>query len=143
MVAMLFVSEARSKMVSSVIGSAGAGEPSSPGSPASLRSPNAWRSTIRPPCPICTTAPGRRCAETASFTSWAIGANSGAGATDGVVVAGMSVWGATVSGAAVVDVVLVAAGGAGRPQDATAARASRTATTPQTRATRDLDMVRR
>ncbi|BBX50267.1 hypothetical protein GCM10009645_37600 [Mycolicibacterium poriferae] len=60
-----------------------------------------------------------------------------------MVVAGISVRGATASDAAVVDVVLVAAGGAGRPQDATAARASRIAPTPQTRATRSLDMVRR
>ena len=33
------LNEAKSKIVSSVIGSAGAGEPSNPGSPASLREP--------------------------------------------------------------------------------------------------------
>ena len=72
-----------------------------------------------------------------------MGANSGAGGTDGVVVGGISGRGATDSDAAGVVVELVAAGGAGRPQDATAARVRRTAPTPRTRATRDLDTVRR
>ena len=40
-VATLLVNDARSKIVSSVIGSAGAGDPSSPGSSASLREPKA------------------------------------------------------------------------------------------------------
>src|SRR6185312_13288102 len=79
-VARHFVNDARSKMVSSVIGSAGAGDPSNPGSPASLREPYAWWKTVRPPCPITTTPPGSFSAAIASFISVEIDANSVAGA---------------------------------------------------------------
>src|SRR6476620_1736757 len=78
-----FVNDAMSKMVSSVIGSAGAGESLSPGSPASLRDPYAWWKTTLPPCPIKTTAPGRRCAATASFMILETAAKSGADAAGG------------------------------------------------------------
>ena len=65
-----------SKIVSSVIGSAGAGDPSNPGSPASVREPYAWWKTVLPPCPITTTPPGSLWAATASFIRVEIGANS-------------------------------------------------------------------
>src|SRR5437868_14849759 len=82
-VARSFVNDAMSKIVSSVIGSAGAGEPSSPGSPASLREPNAWWKTTLPPWPITTTAPGSLCAAIASLISWETAAKSGVGAEAG------------------------------------------------------------
>jgi hypothetical protein len=71
-----FVSDAMSKIVSSVIGSAGAGDPSNPGSPASVREPYASWKTVLPPCPITTTPPGSFLAAIASFISVEIGANS-------------------------------------------------------------------
>src|SRR3984885_8736305 len=71
-----FVKDAMSKMVSSVIGAAGAGDPSSPGSPASVREPYASWKTVVPPCPITTTPPGSFWAAIASFISVEIGANS-------------------------------------------------------------------
>src|SRR5918912_535022 len=82
-VARIFVSDAMSKSVSSVIGSAGAGDPSSPGSPASLREPYAWWKTICPACPITTTAPGILFAAIASLISLDTVAKSGAGAASG------------------------------------------------------------
>ncbi|GFG73216.1 hypothetical protein MBOT_05810 [Mycobacterium botniense] len=87
-VARHFVNDARSKIVSSLIGSAGAGDPSSPGSPASLRAPYAWWKTILPACPITTTAPGNRCAAIASLISVETAANSGAEAASVACVAG-------------------------------------------------------
>ena len=82
-VARTFVNDAMSKIVSSVIGSAGAGDPSSPGSPASLREPYAcWKTTL-PPWPITTTAPGSLCAAIASLISLETAAKSGAGAAVG------------------------------------------------------------
>lgn len=60
-VARIFVRDARSKMVSPVMGPAGEGDPSSPGSPSSLRHPKAWCTTTLPAWPIFTTAPGSRC----------------------------------------------------------------------------------
>src|SRR5690348_732614 len=74
-----FVNDAMSKMVSSVIGSAGVGDPSRPGSPASLRSPYACLKTTVPPCPIRTTAPGSLCAASASLITLDTGAKSNAG----------------------------------------------------------------
>ncbi len=71
-----FVNDAMSKMVSSVIGSAGAGTAFSPGSPSSLRSPYALRKTTWPPCPICTTAPGSSLAAIASSISVETGVKS-------------------------------------------------------------------
>src|ERR1700689_1863545 len=75
-VARHFVNDAMSKIVSSVIGSAGAGDPSHPGSPASGREPYAWWKAVLPPCPITTTPPGSFSAAIASFISVEIGANS-------------------------------------------------------------------
>src|ERR1700761_7071608 len=79
-VARHFVNDAMSKIVSSVIGSAGAGDPSSPRSPASLREPYAWGEAILPPCPITTPPPGSFFAATASFISVETVANSVVGA---------------------------------------------------------------
>lgn len=127
-VARIFVNDARSKIVSSVIGSARARDPSSPGSPASLREPKARRKTILPACPIMTTAPGNRCAATASSMSWETGVKSNSGATAGAVVARE----------------LVPGGGcAACPHEGAAARMSKTVPTAQTRATRDPDSVTR
>src|ERR1044072_7974634 len=82
-VARVLVNDARSKMVSSVIGSAGGGDPSSPRSPASVRAPYAWWKTPLPPSPITTTAPGSLCAAIASFISVETAAKSGAGTATG------------------------------------------------------------
>src|SRR6185312_11271175 len=83
-VARHFVNDAMSKIVSSVIGSAGAGDPSSPGSPASLRDPYAWWKTTLPPCPITTTPPGSPPAAIASLISLETVAKSGAGPAAGI-----------------------------------------------------------
>ncbi|SHS89129.1 Uncharacterised protein [Mycobacteroides abscessus subsp. abscessus] len=99
-----------SKIVSSVIGSAGAGDPFRPGSSGSLRHPKAWRKTILPACPISTTAPGSRGAATASFTSVVMGAKGPVGTMLGAVI-----------------------GCAGRPHEGVPARASRTVATAHTR----------
>src|SRR5262249_51812021 len=79
----VFVNDAKSKIVSSVIGSAGAGNPSSPGSPASLREPYAWWRAMLPACPITTTAPGSLFAAIASLISLETLAKSGAGVAPG------------------------------------------------------------
>ncbi len=112
-------------MVSSVIGSAGVGDPASPGSPSSLREPKAWRKTIVPACPIWTTAPGIRCAAMASFTNCETGANSGAGATAGGLDGGGDDAGAVVDCAVVGD-VLTGVGGASRLHAGSAAMVSTT-----------------
>src|ERR1700733_4031809 len=71
-----FVSDAMSKIVSSVIGSAGAGDPSNPGLPASVREPYAPWKTVVPPGPITHTPPRSFWGAIALFISVDIGANS-------------------------------------------------------------------
>src|ERR1700716_2395008 len=78
-----FVSDAMSKIVSSVIGSAGSGDRSSPGSPASFRTPYAWWKATLPPCPMTTTALGSLFAAIASLISLETVAKSGAAAATG------------------------------------------------------------
>src|SRR5262245_34833912 len=132
-VARIFVNDAMSKIVSSVIGSAGAGDPSSPGSSASLREPYAWWKTTLPPWPITTTAPGSRCAAIALFISLetvvksaegaATGGNVGVGAATG---AG---GGAGATGACVACARSVTGGCAALPREQAAVSASKTAPT--------------
>src|SRR5882757_7683842 len=100
-----FVNDAMSKIVSSVIDSAGAGDPSSPGSPASFREPYAWWKTTLPPWPITTTAPGSFCASIASLISLETATKSGAGAAvGGTVGTGAAAGGAAGAGAGVSEV---------------------------------------
>src|SRR5271156_747701 len=142
-VARHFVNDAKSKIVSSVIGSAGAGDPSSPGSPASLREPKAWWKTILPPCPITTTAPGSLCAAIASFISFDTVANSGAGAASGSGEPVTKSGAGAAAGACVARALSLTAVGATLPREQAAASVSKTAPTAMAFRTDDLPNINR
>src|SRR5882672_10312570 len=126
-----FVNDAMSKIVSSVMGSAGAGDPSSPGSPASLRKPYAWWNTTLPPWPITTTAPGSRRAGIASFISLETVAKSGVRAASGGNVGVGAATGASAggSGACVACGLLPTAVFSASPREHAVANTSTTAPT--------------